>query len=56
MSYRLKGDMTFKRHSRVQMWKKMYNKLHYGVADRPLNFNKVLFIYAGDLEGNHVLS
>lgn len=38
---RLEGDMIYKRYCRVQMWKKMYNKLHYGVADRPLNFNKV---------------
>lgn len=38
---RVEGDMTYKRHCRVQNWKRMYNKLHYGVADRPLNFNKV---------------
>jgi len=25
----------------VQMWKQLFHKLRYGVADRPLNFNKV---------------
>ena len=31
----------FKRLCRVQMWKQLFHKLRYGVADRPLNFNKV---------------
>lgn len=35
------NDRVFKRLGRVQSWKKLYHKLEYGVADRPLNFNQV---------------
>lgn len=38
---RVKNDQLYTRYCRVQMWKRLYNKLHFGVADRPLNFNKV---------------
>lgn len=38
---RLENDKVFKRLCRVQMWKQFFHKLRYGVADRPLNFNKV---------------
>ncbi|CAM9790447.1 unnamed protein product, partial [Laminaria digitata] len=39
--FSIKNDVSFKRLCRVQTWKKMVHKMQYGVADRPLNFNKV---------------
>lgn len=35
------NDKVYKRNCRVQWWKALFHKLRYGVADRPLNFNKV---------------
>lgn len=40
-SKRAHNNEVFKRLCRVQMWKQLFHKLRYGVADRPLNFNKV---------------
>ncbi|CAM9671614.1 unnamed protein product, partial [Ectocarpus sp. 12 AP-2014] len=40
-SFAVNNDQVYTRYCRVQMWKRLYNKLHFGVADRPLNFNKV---------------
>lgn len=35
------NDRVFKRLGRVQAWKSLFNKLEFGIADRPLNFNQV---------------